>query len=242
MNNRKKIEKISVVEQLTDYLKQDILDRKWAVGEKIPSESDIADKYGVNRLSVRMALQKLNTLGVIETRVGEGSFVKDFSMYSIFNEIADYYYSSDRFEEIKETRRLIERECIKKAAKLATDEEKKVLKNNLDKYLHYREQIQKDFSKEVFEDTIAADFSFHSQIVSMSHNQLYQEIYYMVQKLIRAHIASLIEKRRFSPEYMDISSPDEHVALYENICNGDFIQAHKYLDKILDIKDSEPAE
>jgi GntR family transcriptional repressor for pyruvate dehydrogenase complex len=31
-------------------------------GEKIPSESELADMYGVNRLTIRLALQQLNLI------------------------------------------------------------------------------------------------------------------------------------------------------------------------------------
>ena len=41
--------------------------------------------YGVNRMTVRMALKKLNALGIIETRVGDESYIKDFSLARIFD-------------------------------------------------------------------------------------------------------------------------------------------------------------
>ena len=78
---QRKISKISVVDQVADEMKEKIVSGEWKPGDKLPSESDIAQMYGVNRLSVRMALQKLGTLGIIETRVGEGSFVQEFSFY-----------------------------------------------------------------------------------------------------------------------------------------------------------------
>ena len=42
--------------------KQDIADGVWKTGDKIPSEGELAEIFGVNRLSVRMALQKLSAL------------------------------------------------------------------------------------------------------------------------------------------------------------------------------------
>ena len=61
------------------------------MGERLPSESEFADIFGVNRLSIRMALQKLSAVGIIETRVGEGSFVKEFSMRSFIDEISVFF-------------------------------------------------------------------------------------------------------------------------------------------------------
>ena len=83
-----KIRRLSVVDQVSDSIKQSLLDQVWKEGDKLPSEGELAEYYGVNRLSVRMALQKLSTLGLIETRVGEGSFVAHFSVQPIFSELA----------------------------------------------------------------------------------------------------------------------------------------------------------
>lgn len=86
-----KIRRLSVVDQVSDSIKQSLLDQVWKEGDKLPSEGELAEYYGVNRLSVRMALQKLSTLGLIETRVGEGSFVAHFSVQPIFSELAPLY-------------------------------------------------------------------------------------------------------------------------------------------------------
>lgn len=80
-----------MVDQVCEAVKQDILDYVWAEGDRLPPEGELAAYFGVNRLSVRMALQKLSALGLIETRVGEGSFVARFSLQPYFNEIAPLY-------------------------------------------------------------------------------------------------------------------------------------------------------
>lgn len=52
-----KIRRLSVVDQVSDSIKQSLLDQVWKEGDKLPSEGELAEYYGVNRLSVRMALQ-----------------------------------------------------------------------------------------------------------------------------------------------------------------------------------------
>src|ERR1700731_3855807 len=47
----------------------------WAEGEKIPAERELCQKLGVGRASLREALKALEIMGMIETRLGEGTFV-----------------------------------------------------------------------------------------------------------------------------------------------------------------------
>ena len=105
-----KIKKVSVVDQVSEALKDNILNHTW---DKLPSEGDLADTFGVNRLSVRMALQKLNTLGLLETRVGDGTYVRKFSMAPYMNEIADIYMDEKHLNDVRELRNLLEGEAMR---------------------------------------------------------------------------------------------------------------------------------
>ena len=123
-SRKMKISRVSIVDQVCASIKQDIADGIWKAGEKLPSEAEFAETFGVNRLSVRVALQKLNTLGIIETRVGEGSFVCNFSLRPVLNEISVFYASEDNYKDVQQLRNLLEFECMRLAVTLATDEEK----------------------------------------------------------------------------------------------------------------------
>lgn len=56
---------------------------KWKVGEKIPSEAELSEFFGVSKLTVRVALQQLIGIEVLEKRVGDGTYVRafDFGKY-----------------------------------------------------------------------------------------------------------------------------------------------------------------
>ena len=70
----KKVVKSSVSQQVFDQLREQILSGSWKPGQKLPSENELAAQFGVSRVTVRNALQKLSGLGLLETRFGEGSF------------------------------------------------------------------------------------------------------------------------------------------------------------------------
>lgn len=60
-----------------DQLRAEIDAGGWAPGERLPSELALAARFEVNRLTVRHALAELARSGVVVTRQGAGTFVRD---------------------------------------------------------------------------------------------------------------------------------------------------------------------
>ena len=238
-DKRAKISRVSIVDQVCTSIKQDIVDGVWKEGEKIPSESDLADTFGVNRLSVRMALQKLNTLGVIETRVGEGSYVRLFSLRPFISEIAVFYEDDEKFLEVQQLRNLLEGECINIAIISSSPEEKEQLREALNHYTEAAETYYTDTDNpDYLEQMVDADFGFHFQVVKMGRNALYQDVFFMVQQMIRNQITQLISARSrrraeagLSPEFPD----DSHDKIYNSIIHGDAETARRAREEILGI-------
>lgn len=234
-----KITRVSIVDQVCALIKQDIADGIWKEGEKLPSEAEFAELFGVNRLSVRMALQKLITLGIIETRVGEGSFVRPFSLRPFLSEIAIFYDDDEKYREVQQLRNLLEGECMNLAILNASQEEKDTLKAVLDRYneaaLHYNENID---DTERLDKMVDADFAFHYQVVKMSHNKLYKDVYYMVQQLIRRHITQMISTRthrRRDAGILSAVSDDTHDRIYNGIIHADREAVRKAREEVLGI-------
>ena len=53
----------------------------WAAGERIPAERELCQQLGVGRASLREALKALEIMGMIETRLGDGTYVCDRSEF-----------------------------------------------------------------------------------------------------------------------------------------------------------------
>jgi GntR family transcriptional regulator len=60
-------------------LQDEIAERRYAPGEVLPAEGDLAALFGVSRVTVRAALDTLDELGLIERRQGVGTFVRELS-------------------------------------------------------------------------------------------------------------------------------------------------------------------
>lgn len=234
-----KINRVSVVDQICSLVKQDIADGVWNPGDKLPTEAEFSEIFGVNRLSVRMALQKLSTLGIIETRVGEGSFVRPFSLRPFLSEIAVFYDDDTKYNDVQQLRNLLEGECMNLAILYASQEEKDALKEVLERYHEISKEYNEDIDDaERLERMVDADFAFHYQVVKMSQNRLYKDIYYMVQQLIRRHITQLLStrahRRRDAGIKADIAD-DTHDRIYQGIIRADREAVRKAREEVLGI-------
>ena len=156
-----KLHKNTLHQQIVSLLTKRILNVMHP-GEKLPSERDIAADLDVNRATVREALKKLESLGLIEIRHGEGIFVKDymtsgnlelFKMFIYLNEIIPLPILQD----ILEIRRIIVPVMVVKACENISKEE-----------LQQFEAIVTGH-----ETILEKDLSVHQFIAKASKNMLY---------------------------------------------------------------------
>ena len=61
--------------QIHDQIKSEIDQKIWKIGERLPSERDLAEKFQVSRMTLRQAITLLVEEGVLERRVGSGTFI-----------------------------------------------------------------------------------------------------------------------------------------------------------------------
>lgn len=61
--------------RIRDQIKREIDEQVWKVGERLPSERDLAEEFEVSRMTLRQAISLLVEEGVLERRVGSGTFV-----------------------------------------------------------------------------------------------------------------------------------------------------------------------
>ena len=64
-----------IYQQIAEDLADRIRAGGFAVGDRLPSERDLADQLGISRMTVRQAFKSLTDAGLIESRIGRGCFV-----------------------------------------------------------------------------------------------------------------------------------------------------------------------
>jgi GntR family transcriptional repressor for pyruvate dehydrogenase complex len=72
-----KLKVISRSSQVREQLTQAIRNGDYAVGDRLPSERELTEMFGVSRVSIREAMRSLEAVGLVEIRHGAGTTVAD---------------------------------------------------------------------------------------------------------------------------------------------------------------------
>ncbi|MFZ3590711.1 FadR/GntR family transcriptional regulator [Bacillus sp. DJP31] len=114
-------------------------------GDKLPSERELSDRLKVGRSSVREALRALELLGLIETKRGEGTFVKDFGGHHLVELVGSFILQNDEAkEDLLETRMLIEEQALVLACEKMSETQIELLKRLvIEKQEDYHETIMR---------------------------------------------------------------------------------------------------
>ena len=74
----KPIERISIVDQVINNLKEYIVEGNIDVDDKMPTEKEICEMYGVGRSTAREAYRMMQAIDMIDVRRGKGAYFKGF--------------------------------------------------------------------------------------------------------------------------------------------------------------------
>jgi len=170
------IKKTRVYEEVVKQLKELITSGELKPGEKLPSERELAKSFGVSRVSVRQALTVLETLGLIERKVGGGTFnvadKLDFEIEPILDAIMR---KKDQLNQPLEVRRILEPNLARLAAERATEEDIRAMEESLQ---HQKEQIERG------ELIIEEDSKFHYCIARATKNEIALKIVEAIHDLL----------------------------------------------------------
>ncbi len=101
---------------VVDQILSSISDGTLAPGERLPSEAKLAELTGVGRTSVREALAALRLMGVVETKVGDGTYVRpDSDLATVSDRIASTIASSQEAVQLQEARAVFETGLVRLA-------------------------------------------------------------------------------------------------------------------------------
>ncbi len=159
----KAIKKTRVYEDIVAQLKELIAEGKVKPGDQLPSERELSERFQVSRASVREAIRSLESMGWIQTRQGEGTYIAS-SVETLLASIAfTIQHKSDPLIQVFEARKILEPAIAALAAERATAEEVGGL-----------EAILNEQAQQVTEGKtgVEADTRFHSTLADAAKNEV----------------------------------------------------------------------
>ncbi len=158
------IKKKRVAEEVADRIRTLILDGTFPQGQPLPSERVLTERFGVSRGSIRDAFRTLETIGLIETRHGRGTFPRELTVDRLVAPLASMMtFQHDLQDELLDVRRMFEPAVARVAATRATDEDFADLQRILDAQ---HRKLKKGQS------AIVEDTEFHAALARSTRNRV----------------------------------------------------------------------
>ena len=82
------VRRVNLMAQVIESLKAYIVENNLTAGSRLPTEKELITMLGVSRNILREALKSLQAVGLIEIRVGDGTYVTDFDYSRIMSHIS----------------------------------------------------------------------------------------------------------------------------------------------------------
>ena len=153
-------------ERIANSLRQDFLSGQISVGQKLPTEAQLAESFDVSRTVIREAIAALSADGLLETRQGAGIFV-------IGHQSSAPIIRQDRSSNISHALNVLE-------VRIALEAEGAALAATR-RNASQEAQIQESFFEfdrllQLGKPTGQADFAFHRSIAEATNNPFYVEV------------------------------------------------------------------
>ena len=213
------MKKSRLSDQIAEQLEQMIAEGGIEVGQRLPSERKLAERLQVSRPSLREAIQKLASKGLLESKQGGGTYVKRSMNSGLTDPLLDLLKERPEFRfDILEVRHALDGQAAYYAALRATDEDREQIRAAYDEMMRLRD---------LGEDPLAeaqADASFHISISEASHNvvlvHLMRSLFAVLQESIQHNLDKLYTLPR-------VSEPlnEQHYKLMMSVINGEPEQA-----------------
>ena len=154
--------------QIAEAIRTAIIEGRMIVDERLPSEAELSEQFGVSRSTVREALKRLAAQSLIRTQRGAfgGAFVNRLSYTDAYSQQITtstllLSMNAVSFETACEARYTLERACAPLAARRRTDDSLATMRAEIAR------QSQPDLSDEAF---CASDVALHRALVDAAGN------------------------------------------------------------------------
>lgn len=208
-----------LVDLAVAQLREQVLSGQWAVGTRLPAETELAQRLEVGRSTVREAVRALVHAGLLETRQGSGTYVRSVTPEAGWEPRLRRAAVLDAYE----VRQALEVQAARLAASRRTDADIAAVRACLAE----RERARAHGKDARF---IELDLAFHRAVVAAAHNPLLAEMFDSFVTVLREALLTVVTDSGLG----DVGADAAHTRLAEAIEAGDAAAAvratHDHLD------------
>lgn len=171
-------------EKIAHSIEEQIRNGEITPGEKLLSERELCEKYGVSRTAVREAVKALREKGLVEVQPGRGTFVSNNTtdvMTDFLDTVLHMNRSDDILDHLLEVRNILEPEIAALAAKMATPDDMVRLQQivvEMDEIVISEQKYDSDLF-------IEANVRFHRALADATQNPILSTLTEPINRLIR---------------------------------------------------------
>jgi GntR family transcriptional repressor for pyruvate dehydrogenase complex len=191
-------------EQLIEY----VVKGTWKAGDRLPPERELCQQFGIARTSLREALKAMELVGMLDSRVGDGTFVCPRSEF-LSRPLLWAFTGSDHDElmEIMEARSVIEENLAGFASRRASPEQ-------LERISTAIEQMRQCIAAGT--SILEADMSFHLAIADAARNEVLRNAVQLLRNITRQWLSYKVLIPNVAPSVLQ-----HHEAIYSAIAAHD---------------------
>lgn len=219
-----------LVNRLTMYFADEILEGRLKRGDQIESDRELAKKLNVGRSAVREALKVLDVLGMIDIRLGQGTYItsRETNFFSVPLSWS-LFLDGAQVKSILQVRGALELRAVQLAAQCED-------KNKLDKLTDIYYRMQKTFQESkdtdnlqhALQETLNADIEFHTCIAECSGNPIILSMLTTIRNFLkRVSGTGMVDTEQLQ------AVVEEHQKLYGAIISGNVDAATQTMMKHL---------
>ncbi|QWU47176.1 MULTISPECIES: FadR/GntR family transcriptional regulator [Bacillus] len=204
---------LEIVKKIRSIMEEDCL----VAGDRLPSERELSSRLNVGRSSVREALRALELVGLIETRRGEGTFIRNFYDNGLVQLIAPFLLQDEKtIRDLLQTKRLLEKDMIRIVCNLPKETFSKVLSK-----LH-----------QVLEENESSILMLHQTFFKTLIEQFDNYLLYRIWMIVNDYVATLscevsgdsIEMYRKLYATLEVKQENDALKIYDELVEN--IQFH----------------
>lgn len=208
-----------------EALKTKIENHYWLPGDRMPAENDLAEEYGVSRVTVRTALHKLSALGLVETRTGGGTYISKFNFFNLIASVSNIMFNNISHNDISVYRTTIE------SAAIDLISQKPILSRYIRELQGCIAKMKKAAESNSLTLFARADYDFHLCLCKMTENNMFIYAYELLYSVLIHYFNDhyrLADTNGTPEELKDIYYRDaikNHQTILDSMISGDYSMA-----------------